>query len=305
MLGDYLHEFSVIVKSGSMSDAASKLGLSPSSLARHLAALETQLGTQLIERGPAGMRLTEDGAYAFDAAREISALGDELVRSLREGNAARRGRRIRIEGITDSTVASQSLEAARERLEDTGVRLSLRFAQSSTPPSIERALVTQEADIVLAYRATANLTDGAAGIRRADLFQTLCVAVVEQGHPLSARVSVRVDELRGFAFARIRSLANNSGALWDEFARACARHGFMPENRTVSHTDSPGFDRRYPEYITVYGADNPLVERLAASGRAVVPIVDTYLEVLALTRTGDETANHLVDEARKTLGTSS
>ena len=88
MLGDYLYEFGVVVEEGALWKAAAELGLSQSTLSRHLAALEAQLGVKLLERTPAGVRPTEDGAYAFDVARRVGAVGEELratLGKLREG----------------------------------------------------------------------------------------------------------------------------------------------------------------------------------------------------------------------------
>lgn len=85
MIGDYLYEFTVVARKQNMAQAALELGLSTSSLARHMAALESELRANLLERTASGVRLTEDGRYALAVADRIRGLGEGLERRLREG----------------------------------------------------------------------------------------------------------------------------------------------------------------------------------------------------------------------------
>ena len=66
-----------------MARAALELGLSTSSLARHMTALESELHANLLERTASGVRLTEDGRYALAVALKIAELGEELEERLR------------------------------------------------------------------------------------------------------------------------------------------------------------------------------------------------------------------------------
>jgi DNA-binding transcriptional LysR family regulator len=56
-----LRIFNQVVTSGSFSEAARRLGLPPSSVSRHIAALEAQLGVRLVVRTTRSMSLTEAG----------------------------------------------------------------------------------------------------------------------------------------------------------------------------------------------------------------------------------------------------
>ncbi len=85
MIGDYLHEFVVVARKQNMAQAALELGLSTSSLARHIASLEAELGANLVERTAGGVRLTEDGRYALAVAEKMCDLGEGLADRLRAG----------------------------------------------------------------------------------------------------------------------------------------------------------------------------------------------------------------------------
>ncbi len=67
----HLRYFWVIASEGSMSRAAERLNVSPSSLSVQLKALEAQLGQQLFERRGKGLSLTEAGRIALDYANTV------------------------------------------------------------------------------------------------------------------------------------------------------------------------------------------------------------------------------------------
>src|SRR6266498_1428647 len=68
--------FEAVVRAGSFSAAAKELHLSQPSVSRHVAALESECGLQLLERTSRGLRLTAAGNALLDHA---SALRTELT----------------------------------------------------------------------------------------------------------------------------------------------------------------------------------------------------------------------------------
>ncbi|MGJ5894376.1 LysR family transcriptional regulator [Streptomyces niveiscabiei] len=66
-----LETFVVVAESGSLAEAADRLGYARSTVTAHLQALERSLGTPLLERGNAGNRLTKAGARFLDYASDI------------------------------------------------------------------------------------------------------------------------------------------------------------------------------------------------------------------------------------------
>lgn len=57
----WLRDFAVVAEVGSLSEAARRLGVSQPTLTRRMAALEEQLGAEVLRRGPRGIELTETG----------------------------------------------------------------------------------------------------------------------------------------------------------------------------------------------------------------------------------------------------
>src|SRR5690554_361554 len=66
-----LKAFLTIVDQGSFSEAAETLHLTQPAISKRLAALETQLGTRLIDRSNREIRLTEAGTRLLPHARRI------------------------------------------------------------------------------------------------------------------------------------------------------------------------------------------------------------------------------------------
>ena len=66
-----LEMFIKVVESGSFSRAAEALDTSPAGVTRHIADLETRLGTRLLQRSSRKLALTESGSAYFERAKQI------------------------------------------------------------------------------------------------------------------------------------------------------------------------------------------------------------------------------------------
>lgn len=78
----HLYYFWVVARAPSLTAAAHRLNLSPSTISTQIKALEDRLGQALFERKGRGLVLTERGRVALAYADDIFALGTELFDSL-------------------------------------------------------------------------------------------------------------------------------------------------------------------------------------------------------------------------------
>ncbi len=83
-----LNAFVLVARLGSVTAAASALGVSEPAVSQALAALRQHLGDQLITRGPAGMTLTPGGSRLLATASQIVVLGAEAQASVRAAQGA-------------------------------------------------------------------------------------------------------------------------------------------------------------------------------------------------------------------------
>ncbi len=92
--------FARVAELGSFSRAADRLGLPKSTVSRHIAGLETQLGERLLQRTTRRQQLTELGQQLLEHARHV-ALEGEAVALLREQRQAAPSGRLRVSMPSD------------------------------------------------------------------------------------------------------------------------------------------------------------------------------------------------------------
>ncbi len=83
-----LNAFVLVARLGSVTAAASALGVSEPAVSQALTALRQHLGDQLISRGPAGMTLTPGGSRLLATASQIVVLGAEAHAAVRAAQGA-------------------------------------------------------------------------------------------------------------------------------------------------------------------------------------------------------------------------
>ncbi|WP_299891468.1 LysR family transcriptional regulator [uncultured Ruegeria sp.] len=84
--------FAYVVREGSFSAAAARLGVTQSTITQHIAKLEKTVGTLLLLRGRDGVEFTPTGQEFYDLADRMVALDAEVSERLEGYNAMREGR---------------------------------------------------------------------------------------------------------------------------------------------------------------------------------------------------------------------
>jgi DNA-binding transcriptional LysR family regulator len=110
-----LNAFLLVARLGSVTSAASALGVSEPAVSQALAALRAHLGDPLITRGPAGMVLTPGGARLLGVATQMVALGAEAEAAVRQARGAPEQLRVVASPTIAEFVAGPLLEAFRRR----------------------------------------------------------------------------------------------------------------------------------------------------------------------------------------------
>jgi len=84
--------FAYVVRQGSFSAAAARMGVTQSTVTQHVGNLEKAVGTLLLRRGRDGVELTPAGQEFYDLADRMVALEADLSERLEGFNAMKRGR---------------------------------------------------------------------------------------------------------------------------------------------------------------------------------------------------------------------
>src|SRR5215207_3345881 len=212
--------FREVARHGSFSRAAEALSLTQPAVSQQVAALERQLGAQLLERGPGGLTLTPAGELLLEHADVVSdrlrlAEGqlDELVEAA--------GMRLQV-GAFASAMATM-VPAALAKLTSEHPRMK---ADAMEGGSEDLALAVRAGDLHAAvlFQDVALPRRELDGTVREDLHEEAFVAVVPRGHPLAGGTI---------------GLADLADEDWTApsrehlIARACRAAGFEPRIRYV------------------------------------------------------------------------
>ena len=87
-----LHVFVAVYEAGTFSGAARRLGISLPSISRHIAKLETSLGTKLIQRTTRSLSITGAGETFYQRSREVLAALEAAETEVTDHSKAPRGR---------------------------------------------------------------------------------------------------------------------------------------------------------------------------------------------------------------------
>lgn len=128
-----LNAFVLVARLGSVTAAASALGVSEPAVSQALTALRQHLGDQLITRGPAGMTLTPGGSRLLPTASQIVVLGAEAHAAVRAAQGAPEQLRVVATSAFAEFVSAPLMEAFTRRFAGS-VEVSAGVATSGEMP---------------------------------------------------------------------------------------------------------------------------------------------------------------------------
>src|SRR5258708_20221753 len=133
-----LRVLAAVARHGSVTAAARALNYAQPAVSHHLARLEAETGTRLVERSGRGIRLTDAGRLLAGRAEEIlgrlNAAEQELA-----AHVGQREERIRMAGFPSALATVVPAAAARLRAEHPGAELLMAEAEPQTPGRMPRA----------------------------------------------------------------------------------------------------------------------------------------------------------------------
>ena len=187
---------------GSFSAAAEALSFTQSAVSQHIAALEREAGTQLVERRRSGVRLTEAGRVLVGHADAILArieCAEEDLAAL----AGLRGGRLRLMSFQSggATLAPRAVAAFHER--HPGVELSMLEAE---PDEAGDRLRAGDVDLALVYDHESTPGLLAPGLELCHLLDDRYDAILPARHELAGRTRLSMADLAGEQWVASTSL---------------------------------------------------------------------------------------------------
>src|SRR5215210_7784393 len=178
-----------VAAKGSFSAAAEALNFTQSAVSQHIAALERETGTQLVERFSRGVRLTEAGTVLVTHADVILARLESAEEDL-AAIAGLRGGRLRLVCFQSAgaTVVPRAVATFHGRHPD--VELSLREAE---PDEAALLLKSGDVDLALVYDHPATML--VPELELTHLLDDCYDALLPAGHPLAERRRLSLSDL--------------------------------------------------------------------------------------------------------------
>ena len=221
-----LHALAALEAAGSFSAAASRLGISQSAVSQHVAALERQVGTALVDRGSRPVQLTAAGHVLAEHARAVAARLESAERDLGD-LLGRQERRLRLGSVPTALASFVPGAIARMRSEQPDVTLTVvdDHVQGLLPRLREREL-----DLAVVFTAPGADHLGA-DLVTVPLFDDAYRVLL----PLHHRLAKAGDDLSLRDLRDEEWVGGAAGSTWFRVVRdACRAQGFEPHVGVVS-----------------------------------------------------------------------
>ncbi len=216
-----LRYFLEVVRSGSVSEAATRLNVSPSAVSRQVAGLEEMLGVPLFERRPRGMAPSPAGELLAAHARRGALEADRVVSDIEALQGLRRGV-VRVCSSGGFAIEFLPRAMALFREQYPGMQFHLRV---QAPAAVTQAVLGGEADVGLTYSRAA-----ARDIEVWHRQVSPVVAIMRPDHALARHASITLAQMHPHAIA-LPEDANTARQLFDI---ACSHRRLVFEPALVS-----------------------------------------------------------------------
>lgn len=291
---DYLAEFSVVARTGSLSRAALELSLSHSSLSRHIRALETILGVSLLTRTPEGVALTEDGLYVANRANDVVNIAEDLTYRM---SKLRNVGRMPVYGLACLSALHAQFNGAADTMGAQGDRVQVvALPDEAIVGTTAPALIESGKARIFVDFDHSGLFDGVGDgfFHREPLSEVDHVARVEPGHPLASRDELSVDDLDGVVLMYSSSYRNQAGSYWESlryYLRELGVHYTAFSKTLQQDTD---WMRDHNQGIVIVASDFDPIALMRREGKLIIPVRGIPQTISAVCRSDDEQAVAMV-----------
>ncbi|MBW1601444.1 LysR family transcriptional regulator [Streptomyces sp. JJ66] len=224
----HLRVVRAVAEAGSLTKAASALGVAQPALSAQLKRVERMLGGQLFERSRQGVRPTALGELVLHRTRvvlpAVAALQEEAVRFARGGGQAR--------GFRLGGTHGPLLGGLVDRLASAHPGVPVTTQTSWSERVLAEAVRAGRLDFALAGACGDSAPPGVEGLVWRVVAVDPVFVMLPEDHVLAGRTEIALAELAGATWTDVPG----DGCFADCFAAACARAGFTPAG--VYETDT-------------------------------------------------------------------
>ncbi|MBA2545513.1 MAG: LysR family transcriptional regulator [Solirubrobacterales bacterium] len=210
-----------VVARGSFSAAADSLHLSQSAVSQQVAALEREVGLQLLERTSEGPKLTTAGEKLAGHADAVISRLSEAERELAE-IAGLEGGRLRVTSFPTASATLMTLAMSEFRRRHP--QIELQFAESEPEESLP-AIRRGDYDVALIFDYLDLPTQFGRDVEAEMIYEDPMRVALPPGHPLAASKKVKIADLSDEEWL----CGNEPSSCRQHVVSACRSAGFEPK----------------------------------------------------------------------------
>ena len=290
-----------VASRGSFSAAAEALSYTQASVSQQVAALESETGVTLLERLPRGVRLTPAGEvllkYAEGILARLHAAEAEMA-----AIAGLRGGQLRMASFPTAGATLMPLAIAIFRAQHPEVELTLAEGE---PEEISPRLAAGEFDLALLFEFEETSESLAPGLSSLPLFEDPMFLALPADHPLAARRTLRLENLRAEAWIQTSA----ASACARHVVRSCHAAGFEPivsfesdDYQTVQGLVAAGVGVALIPKLALAGARDDIAIRALSPRSPVRDVIAATPEGTRLTAAAAAMRQILTDVASRFVG---
>lgn len=200
-----LRTFVAVCDAGSLSGAALLLDKSQPAVSQHIARLEAEFGTALLERRPRGVVMTAAGNCLYESATQSLSeltLARERIEALRSGRAGS------LSVVTGGTTLKHFMQRAIVRFRAQHPNLSVGFHQGHSTAHCIEALRKQRIDL-----GFVTMQSDLQGIEQRPALRMRHALLLHRQHPLAGRTRIELSDLHGLQSIGLSSQSAAYGSL--------------------------------------------------------------------------------------------
>jgi DNA-binding transcriptional LysR family regulator len=212
-----------VARTGSIRQAAARLHVTASAINRRIIDLEKELGAQLLERKPRGVRLTAAGELFVRYIRQQGADVERMKSHIEDLRGLRRGTvRIACSQTLAFDFLPRAIAAYRKRYPDVSFEVRVLDHERATA-----ALADYEVDLILVFRPPRLAT-----MQALVKVEQRLIVLMAQDHPLAAQRSIRLRDCATYPVALADRGFGGRQLLDDVCARANIRLRIVAESNS-------------------------------------------------------------------------
>lgn len=246
----YLAEFLVAAESPNLAAASKRLLISPAAMSKHLAALESELECELLERDRHTFRLTPAGQAVYNAGAPLLAIGPQVEA------AARQATPLRIMVLFDSVSLHQAIARATRALTRAGRGINIELEEAAGTRNPFTTLT--EGDIDLLIHDPLGCQAVPEELESHAIAKMSYIGIVRTCHPLARRRELFIDDLRDWPLIRLNGNFQLLEHTWNAICAECMAAGFRPveHDQTIYHPAGGGLVDISDNEIYIVSADS-------------------------------------------------